>query len=348
MSKPYGLLLKMMPRMQNNSSKGSDVHFGSSDSRPTSKYRSLPYQLTTLFLFTKSDFKTVILPQSVFALSLVFSAPEAARLYHPNGRGEMALRIGYMLAWIWLHLLIEDVANQSIDNSIIEDSVNKPWRPIPAGRLSALEARSLLRVAVVAAMALSVFLHSLLPSTTLMTVVWLYNDLDGCSTGPIMRNALNAAGLACFGWGAVSVLLDGQLGEGNTARDWMVLTAVIVLTTVHVQDLPDMEGDRARNRQTAPLVYGEAWTRWTVAVLTCFWSVVCSAFWRVSIPYAMAPLGIAMAMSAVILLSKSQPLDEVGWKLWCLWVSVLFLLPLLRNTADQQLPGSEALLGLVL
>ncbi|KAF2965052.1 hypothetical protein GQX73_g8511 [Xylaria multiplex] len=237
-----------------------------------------------------------------------------------------------MLAWIWLHLLVVDIANQYLGSSIVEDAVNKPWRPMPAGRLTVPEARNLIRVAIVAALGLSIFLGSFLPSTTLMTMIWLYNDLEGSSVGPFVRNLLNAAGLACFGWGAVCVLLSGGTGDGNVLRDWLLLTAVVVLTTVHIQDLPDEEGDRARKRQTVPLVYGEGWARWSVAIVASFWSLICPAFWRVPLPYAVAPLVISSAMGAMILLGNSRSSSELGWKLWCLWVTVIFLLPLVSNS----------------
>ncbi|KAI0518478.1 UbiA prenyltransferase family-domain-containing protein [Xylaria bambusicola] len=290
--------------------------------------RSLPYHLTTLFLFTRSDFKTVILPQSVFALSLVVSRSNSPLLYGFS-LGDIAYRMPYMLVWLWLHLLVEDISNQSLSSSIVEDTINRPWRPLPARRLTVTEARNITRVAVVAALALSIFLKSFLPSTTLMTLIWLYNDLDGNSTGPLMRNVLNGAGLACFGWGAVCVLLEGATDDGNVLRDWLILVAAMISTTVHVQDLADKDGDKARKRQTAALIYGEGWTRWSVAIVAIFWSVVCPAFWGVSLPYATAPLGISSIMSAVLLLGKSQFSNELGLRLWCLWVTVVFISPLL-------------------
>ncbi|KAI0971037.1 UbiA prenyltransferase family-domain-containing protein [Xylaria arbuscula] len=282
--------------------------------------RSLRYHIVTLFLFTKSDFKTVILPQSVFALSLVFSASSEAML---------PCRQRDLLIWMWLHLLVEDIANQKLSSSLVEDTINKPWRPIPAGRLTATEARKLALFVVLAALVLSILLQSFLPSTTLMTMIWLYNDLDGSSMGPLVRNLLNAAGLACFGWGAVCVLLAGDLSNSAIPRLWLLLTAAMVTSTVHIQDLPDKEGDKARKRRTAPLVYGEDLTRWSVAVLSSFWSLVCPIFWRVAFPYALVPLAISSFMTVVVLLWKDHFYNELGWKLWCLWVTVIFLLPLL-------------------
>ncbi|KAJ3555778.1 hypothetical protein NPX13_g10287 [Xylaria arbuscula] len=244
---------------------------------------------------------------------------------------DIAWRTPHMLAWLWSHLLVEVISNQSLRSSIIEDAINKPWRPLPAGRLTVAEARNLTRVSVVVALALSSLLGNLLPSTTLMTLTWLYNDLDGSSAGPLMRNILNGAGLACFGWGAVGVLLPGAIGDRRVLRDWLLFIVALVSTTVHIQDLADREGDKARGRQTAAIVFGEDWTRSSIVVMVIVWSAVCSAYWRVPPPYALAPLGISLIMSAVILLGRSRSSSELGLRLWCLWVTVVFLLPLLSS-----------------
>lgn len=39
-----------------------------------------------------------------------------------------------MVFWLWIQLLMFDLANQTLDRD--EDQVNKEWRPLPSGRLS--------------------------------------------------------------------------------------------------------------------------------------------------------------------------------------------------------------------
>lgn len=53
----------------------------------------------------------------------------------------------------------------------------------------------------------------------------------------------------------------------------------VILTTMQVQDLKDQEDDRARDRLTAPLVTGDASTRWTIALPVLSFSIGCPAFW---------------------------------------------------------------------
>ena len=235
-----------------------------------------------------------------------------------------------MLMWIWLHLLVEDISNQRLPQSILEDKENKPWRPIPRGRLTPVQALSLLRIIVGLALLLSICLGSLTPSVTLMTMVWLYNDLDGSSVGVIQRNVLNAIGLACFGWGSVSVLLAGNFSSDGLRllQNWTMLTATAVATTIHTQDLPDMVGDRTRGRRTIPLVYGENWTRFSVAILVPMWSLVCTAFWRVSLLTSVTMLATALGLGLLVLIRRDQVANEWVWKLWCGWVCMLYILPL--------------------
>ncbi|KAI8951071.1 UbiA prenyltransferase family [Xylaria longipes] len=220
----------------------------------------------TLFLFTKSDFKTVIFPQAIFALGAAsyirIDSYQCLYTYQST-----VLKIPAMLAWIWIHLLVENLANQRLPTSIIEDKTNKPWRPIPAGRLTPTDARTWLQFAIMVALIFSIYTETLLPSTTLMTMIWLYNDLEGSSRGPFQRNVINAAGLGCFGWGGVCVLL-GSCTDMDSLAPWSFLIGTIVATTVHVQDFPDIDGDNACGRRTAPLVYGDLLARGSVAVLT--------------------------------------------------------------------------------
>ncbi|KAH7014404.1 UbiA prenyltransferase family-domain-containing protein, partial [Microdochium trichocladiopsis] len=286
---------------------------------------SLLYHLHTLFLFNKSDVKTVIVPQAVFALAAASSCLPTPASGDPSPIRPSTLpsitptRTLLMLAWLYLHVLLESIANQRLPSSILEDSLNKPWRPLPAGRITPSQSQRLLRFGVPAGLVLSVVLGNVAPAGVLICLMWVYNDLDGSSAGPLQRNLLNAAGLACFGWGALGALR------------WTLLIALIVATTIHAQDFPDLEGDRERGRRTMPLVYGQMPSRWALAAGLVTWSVVCLRFWVVPLGICWMPpvlLGGFMAGLTVVNGSRrDQGTDELVWKLWCLWMAVLFLLP---------------------
>ncbi|KAH6605225.1 hypothetical protein Trco_006932 [Trichoderma cornu-damae] len=288
------------------------------------------YHLKTLFLFTKSDFKTVVLPQSIFAITAALSTAKLTTADLDGGVSthvwEAAFRVPLMLAWIWLNLLVEDIANQRLGGSIVEDAVNKPWRPLPSHRLTPEQARDWLIVAIAATVGSSLLLlGGYTASVTLMLFIWMYNDLDGSNSGIWIRNALNAGGLMCFSWGALATLSGGELLP--RAFSWILVTGAIIMTTVHAQDLPDIEGDMARGRLTVPLVYGEAAARLSLAATVMFWSAVCPLFWDASAWGWAASTGIGSVMSVLALQRRGQQWDEVVWKLWCLWIAALYLLP---------------------
>lgn len=236
-----------------------------------------------------------------------------------------------MVLWLWMNLLIEDITNQRLPDSVAEDTINKPWRPIPSGRLSGEEAQQILRTLIPVCLFTSAVLQSFEPSVTFMTLVWLYNDLDGAGTGPLQRNMLNAAALACFGWGALTTLSGSStdVGCNSVLIYWIAITAAIVMTTIQAQDFPDMAGDKVRGRKTIPLVFNETWARATLAGLVLFWSIVCLSFWNVTSTLAwMVVLGIAVPLSLKTTLNRTQSSDKIVWKLWCFWMTSVYFLPL--------------------
>ncbi|KAI1803004.1 UbiA prenyltransferase family-domain-containing protein [Daldinia bambusicola] len=290
------------------------------------------YHSKTMFLFTRSDFKTVIIPQSIFAISTTISLARSTTKNSQEIAAQILNRSPYMLGWLWLHLLVENIANQRLASSVQEDTVNKPWRPLPAGRITMTEAQAILRVLVPASVIVSLLIGGLLPSVTLMTFIWLYNDLDGSDAGPWQRNMINAGGLACFGWGAVNILLGDpqQVGdEQERLCRWVALTSAIITTTVFAQDFPDIDGDKLRHRKTLPLLYTETYSRALLAGFILFWSLVSPIFWNVGGAAWSGSVSIGSVMAFLTLFGKSKVIDETVWKLWCVWITTIYLLPIL-------------------
>ncbi|KAK4031332.1 UbiA prenyltransferase [Parachaetomium inaequale] len=283
------------------------------------------FHLQSLLLFTRSDIKTSVLPQGVFAIGTALAGGQMTV-------AEVAVRIPIMLGWSWLHLLVFNIAGQRLATSILEDSINKPWRPLPSGRVSPAEAVRLLRPAIATAIIVSVTLGNYPASAACMIYGWIYNELDGSSAGPIERNFWNAVGLGCLGWGSAEALLGGhnsaRLGNGALGT-WLLLTSAVVFTTVHAQDMEDVVGDRARGRRTAPLVYGEAAARTLLAVSVLLWSVVCPVFWNVPHTTAIwyAPLCVGVAMADLTITRWDLASSKLMFNLWCAWLGLLYILP---------------------
>lgn len=109
-----------------------------------------------------------------------------------------------MVFWIWIHLLMFDVSNQTQDPE--EDLHNKPYRPLPSGRITLAHAIALrwLLVPVCWAVSMTYSPFVLKASVALTFFTFLYNELRG-NGHFVMRNLLNALGTGCFELGATLV-----------------------------------------------------------------------------------------------------------------------------------------------
>ncbi|KAL0936070.1 UbiA prenyltransferase [Colletotrichum truncatum] len=309
--------------------KPSKAGSSSSDStarRTLSKIRGVLFHLKTLYLFTRSDVKTVLAPQIIFVVAVVLSRERLTTGDEPASLYALR-RLPLAVAWIWFNLIICGISNQRLPESILEDEHNKPWRPIADNRLTPEEAQKLLLAIIPLAMVSSLFLGGFTPTVTMMALLWMYNDLDGSSINVWGRNAINTGGIMCFSAGALEVMSGGQLLP--KAWTWIGLTGAAIASTVQALDFPDMEGDRARDRQTIPLLYGETFARRSLAMAVVFWSAVCSSFWELRLSCRAIPLSVGFTMAVLTVMRRGEKCDKIVAKLWCMWMSVLYLLPLL-------------------
>ena len=116
------------------------------------------------------------------------------------------------MLWIWSHQLMCNVSNQA--RSKAEDALNKPWRPLPAGRLSECQAGTLRWVVVVVNFALSSWLGGLgsdlvLTTFGLLVTTYLYDEL-GFSNHYLGKNFCNIWGYTMIEIGATKLM-----GERN-------------------------------------------------------------------------------------------------------------------------------------
>ena len=294
--------------------------------------RSLFYHLYTIWLFTWSDLKTVVFPQIAFALFNTLSGRVLSTSTTLN-ISEISSRVVWGVVWIWINLLFEVIANQRLSDSITEDAINKPWRPIPSRRLDSDEARRLLIAVVPCAFLVSWLLGVTTSSIGLMALTWLYNDLGGAGEHYFLRNLLNAFGLLCFGAGA-TFIIGGQTDDHLTrrGRQWFGIIGAVITTTVHVQDLADMEGDAARDRKTLPIVWGEGAARYSAAGMILVWSLLCPIYWHLRLSICSLSGLFGMGLATSIVRHSSVPANKLAWKLWCLWMIVLFALPLFADS----------------
>jgi len=183
------------------------------------------------------------------------------------------------------------------------------------------------------AFAASAVLGGMRSCIALMGLAYIYNCLGGSDMSSVGRNAINVAFYLCAMVGTIELAAGtGGVAFSGRARCWFAVIGAIVFTTVHVQDLPDQEGDKARKRRTVPLDIGDGKARWSVAVLVMVWSFVAPVFWQTGIVGFVLPVALAGVVGIRVLGKRTVVEDEMTLRLWHLWMLSVYLLPLGAGT----------------
>ncbi|KAF8511132.1 UbiA prenyltransferase family-domain-containing protein [Hysterangium stoloniferum] len=258
--------------------------------------RELLAAVRTLYLFTKSDFKTILLPVTVFA-SIIAPINRLARL-------------SQVLIWIWLHLLQFCISNQT--NCPEEDAVNKPWRPIPAGRITVTDARILYYCVVVACLLFS-FERGVLPASILICVTTMAYNYGGLHRRVILRNACNAVGYASFELGATQ--LAGNRAIRSSGLIAILASSLIVFTTIHAADFRDEKGDRLEGKITIPIAFPEA-SRIGMPLSLTLWSTTLGLIWNVDYVLASILLAVGSIVGLRFFLLRNPSADRTSYLLF--------------------------------
>lgn len=281
-----------------------------------------------LWLMTKEDTPTFVIPNTVFGIC---AALAGSQLIERGGSFLAALtRIPLVLLFNWSNLLIFNLANQRLPESAHEDKLNKPWRPVPSGRMTCEHVRRSMLLAIPLVLAFNHFVLDVGTETALLyTLTWLYNDLKGGDEDWILRNVIIAFAFGLYNLGSLKVAVPGPAHVTSKGYLWIAIISGVILTTMHVQDLKDTDGDQSRGRKSAPIVLGERLARWTLAVPICLWTVYCARFWCLRWR-AVAAVALAGYIAWRCLRISGKKADRKTWHLWCLWTAVLYMMPLLR------------------
>ncbi|KAH8690687.1 UbiA prenyltransferase family-domain-containing protein [Talaromyces proteolyticus] len=305
---------------------------------------SLPSFLKTLYLFPRNDIPTMIIPVTCLGTCAALSiqiTPTDAEMWR-----ETLSRIPQTFLWVWINVLLFSISNQRSEEAMVEDAINKPWRPLPAGRISPSQARRLLLVGIPLVVALChSYLGAVQETIVCLLLTWMYNDLGGADEHFLIRNGVNSAAYFAYGCGAMRVAGSSSLGSGlnDGGYSWLGIVSAIILSTMHVQDLKDQEGDRARGRSTAPLAIGDIPARWTITVGVLTWSILTPAYWLATVSSSLPgyyirvmtatiPCILAGIVSVRVLLWRDPHSDTATYKYWSVWLMSIFALPLLKLT----------------
>jgi 4-hydroxybenzoate polyprenyltransferase len=147
----------------------------------------------------------------------------------------------------------------------------------------------------------------------------------------LIRNLLQGIALVLHARGSTIVAAGPNYTLGSDSFLWFAIIGAIVFTSIQTQDLEDMEGDAKRDRRTLPLVFGETVGRFSVAIPVSAWSILSPLFWRLELVGYVPSCVVGFTIAFRVLVWKNIRSDKITWKLWCLWIITIYLLPLLKN-----------------
>ncbi|KAF8839047.1 hypothetical protein BDN67DRAFT_818519 [Paxillus ammoniavirescens] len=269
------------------------------------------YYIYTVFLFTKNDMRTAVIPVTLFSIA-------AAPLSSP-------IRVLHSALWIWLHLLQFNVANQI--KAPEEDKINKPSRPIPAGRITVYNATVLRWLLAPLCLGYSTLYSAQLAFVSLqmqLFTLW-YNELDGDNKW-LSKNILTALMYGCLELGGTLTAGSDPSQLSQTGRLAAQLSVAVFATTLHCQDFKDADGDRLTGRRTLPMMFPVA-SRISVGLGLPLWSLCLCYIWDLDWLCTAAFLAYGCFVGARFMLYRTVAADKRSCKYYSLWFSLHHLFP---------------------
>ena len=297
---------------------------------------STPYQLKmqvfehalTVWLFTASDHFTFVAPVTLFGVFGAFSGPALTTNQVPTTYAILE-RLPKVLVWTWMNTFVFALSNQSHAVAVEEDRCNKPWRPLPAARITLTQARRLLLISIPTVLAICyLFVGGLEESMFLFCLTWMYNDLGGADGHFVLRDLIISVAYTFYCNGALSIAAGFPVYRlSQNGYVWHCITGAVIFTTISIQDLKDTEGDLARGRSTAPLSVGDSTTRFSIGCFIVMWSLYCPRFWGNDWLQTLPLAAVGLLITLRLLRRRDRDADRLSWKIWSAWILAVYSLP---------------------
>ena len=281
-----------------------------------------------LWFLTQSDILTFVVPNTAFGMLGALSGARLTTNQAPQVLVILA-RLPIVFAWNFSNTAVFDLANQRLPESTVEEALNKPWRPIPRGCITPVQMRRLLLGTLPVVLLSGYFWKVFLETTLLFVLTWMYNDLQGSDEDFVLRNLLIALAALLYNGGSLRIACGSDYGLSTAGYYWTAMVAGIIFSTIQIQDLKDVAGDRARKRRSAPIVLGENPTRVTISLLVITWSILCPLYLDSGLMGYVLPLALGFVVAARTTWMSGLQTDRRSWQLWTGWLMILYLLPLM-------------------
>ncbi|KAK3293013.1 UbiA prenyltransferase family [Chaetomium fimeti] len=289
----------------------------------------MAYHAKTAFLFTSNNINDIVTTGVLFG-ALHGRVAASISMGPSLSWTQILAATPAMVLWSWCNLFLFNLHNQRHPSAVAEDARNKPWRPIPSGRITPGQTTAVMLCMYPVVLMVALAVGGLGPCLLQAALSLWYNELDGASH-PFIKNLLNGLGDACLFAGPLEVVTGRSVfsGRGEAAR-WLAILAAAITTTVHTQDFRDCEGDKATGRRTVPLVIGDTNARLMAAAGFAIWTAVSCWYWGIGLGICKAGVGVWVAAALLVtnlFRDRSQRGDSFTWKLYALWLLGLFALP---------------------
>ena len=285
------------------------------------------HYLQTFWLLTQSDLWTFVIPNTAFGIFGGLAGPILTTNFHREP-WTVLTRAPLVVAWNWLNLSIFNLANQRLPDSVAEDFINKPWRPIPAGRMSTIQMRRVLLATIPTVSLINyVWLGAWKETIALICLTWMYNDLRGGDENFVLRNFIIGTAFGLYNSGSLQVACSSHHTLHARGRMWVGVISTVVFSTMHIQDLQDVTGDKLRGRRSAPLILGDSVARWTLAISIPIWSFLCPLYLGMPWFGFLAPGFVGGIIILRLFLRRGPREDCMSWYTWAFWMILLYMLP---------------------
>jgi len=203
-------------------------------------------EVNLIWQFIGRDYSTTILPPLLFVV--------ASWNTHPSSIGELLLALGKGLIYFWLYAFAFCLSNQIV--GIDEDRINKPDRPLVIGLVSYQGAQVRWAIAM-GLFSLFGWWFGVLEWALLWQACIILNNFGGWAKHWLGKNTIMGVGTMAQLAAAWQLVMP----INSIGWHWILLVAILVIPVVAVQDLRDIDGDRAIGRNTLPIAIGETASR---------------------------------------------------------------------------------------
>jgi 4-hydroxybenzoate polyprenyltransferase len=267
--------------------------------------------------FVAGDISSAIVPALLFTLAAWRSS--GAPL------DQLLSVVGRSLLYFSLYLYSFCLANQA--TGLEEDQKNKRHRPLVRGVITVRGAWQRWVVVMALLTLVSVWLGIKEYALAWQVIILVHNVMRGARSW-FVKNLSMALGVVtqlAAAWQIVTPLTP-------TAWRWVIAPALLIFPLISVQDLRDMEGDRASGRRTLPLVLGERLTRATLSV--CFGLLPLALHYALMRPAGARPTvvvaeivlsAVTLWIAARIALRRSPREDHHTYILFTYWYCLLLM-----------------------